>query len=242
MKQTDLELLEKWRISRLEAAIEKLDGGNKSAFGRRLGHKDGGQVRQLIAGTRPITEKTIRKIEAFEGMAGWFDETIESVKPVLLNSQSAVAYNRPTSGDNFELGPDLKPRRYPEISWVQAGMWTEMCENFVPDESTVWHQCPIDLGPCGFVLTVRGPSMTAPPSVYPSFPDGIKLFVSPDAEALPGTFAIVRRGAKATFKKLSLVDGDLYLEALNPDWPDRYIRLQNGDQFCGVVRFAGFSL
>jgi SOS-response transcriptional repressor LexA len=84
--------------------------------------------------------------------------------------------------------------------------------------------------------------MTAPPGSYPSFPDGIKLFVSPDAEALPGKFVIITRGEKATFKKLSLVDGDLYLEALNPDWPDRYIRVQNGDRFCGVVRFAGFTL
>lgn len=154
----------------------------------------------------------------------------------------APAYNAPTEGDNFEPGPDLKPRLYPEISWVQAGMWTELCENFTPDEGTVWHQCHIDLGPCGFVVSVRGPSMTAPPGIHPSFPEGIKLFVSPDAEALPGKYVIVRRNNKATFKKLTIVDGDLYLEALNPDWPDRYTPLQPGDHFCGVIRHAGFDL
>ncbi|WP_340519994.1 LexA family transcriptional regulator [Cupriavidus necator] len=167
----------------------------------------------------------------------------DQAKAKLNEVTSARAYN-PLSmaGDNFELGPDLRPRRYPEISWVQAGMWAELCENFEPDEHTIWHQCHIDLGPCGFVVTVRGPSMTAIAGVYPSFPDGIKLFVSPDAEALPGKYVIVRREGKATFKKLTLVEGEMYLEALNPDWPERYQRLKEGDQFCGVVRHAGFDL
>lgn len=121
-------------------------------------------------------------------------------------------------------------------------MWSDLCENFQPDESTVWHQCHIDLGPCGFVVTVRGPSMTAPPGVYPSFPDGIKLFVRPEEEALPGKFVIVAREGKATFKKLSQVDSELYLEAINPDWHDRYQRMMPGDAIVGVVRHAGFDL
>ncbi|HDR9184578.1 TPA: helix-turn-helix domain-containing protein [Burkholderia vietnamiensis] len=155
---------------------------------------------------------------------------------------SESTYNIPAAGDNFVMGPDLKSRLYPEISWVQAGMWTELCENFVPDEGTAWHQCHIDLGPCGFVVAVRGPSMTAPAGVSPSFPDGIKLFVSPDAEVLPGKFVVALRDGKATFKKLSLIDGDLYLEAINPDWPERYTKLGDGDHFAGVVRHAGFDV
>lgn len=155
---------------------------------------------------------------------------------------SAGTYNGPHAGENFDFGPDIKPRRYPEISWIQAGMWSDLCENFQPDEHTTWHTCHIDLGPCGFVVTVRGPSMTAPPGAPYSFPEGMKLFVSPDAEALPSKFVIVARDTMATFKKLTQVDGELFLEALNPDWPERYQRLQKGDRIIGVVRHAGFDL
>ncbi len=158
------------------------------------------------------------------------------------SDNSTPTYNGPKHGDNFEPGPDLKLRRYPEITWVQAGMWTELCENFQPDEHTTWHQCHIDLGPCGFVVTVRGPSMTAPAGIYPSFPDGIKLFVNPHLDALPGSYVIVVRDGRATFKKLTQVEGELYMEALNPDWPERYQRILSGDQFCGVVKHAGFDL
>lgn len=65
--------LSEYRMARLQAAIDKLDQGNKSAFGRRLGYKDGAFIRQLMSGLRPITEKTVRQIEGLHGMAGWFE-------------------------------------------------------------------------------------------------------------------------------------------------------------------------
>lgn len=63
-----------FRLERLAAAIDKLTAGNKSEFGRLLGYKDGAFVRQMLAGTRPISEKTIHAIEALRGMQGWFRE------------------------------------------------------------------------------------------------------------------------------------------------------------------------
>lgn len=163
----------------------------------------------------------------------------------------ANAYNGPTtsgsfpmSGDNFEAGPDLRPRRYPEISWVQAGMWTEIADNFVPGDALDWHYCPYDLGDRGFVLRVTGTSMTAQEeSAQHSFPAGTLLFVNPDIEAMPGNFVVVRRnGNEATFKRLSLMDGELFLEALNTRWPNRYIRVAADDVICGVVVFSGMPL
>jgi SOS-response transcriptional repressor LexA len=147
------------------------------------------------------------------------------------------------AGDNYTAGPDLKPRLYPEISWVQAGMWTETADNFVLTEDTKKYQCHIDLGEDGFVLRVDGQSMTAPPGVFPTFPQGLLLFVRPHEDAVPGKFVIVRRnGNTATFKKLVIIDGELYLEALNPDWPHQYMPVQEDDVFCGVVMHAGFDL
>jgi SOS-response transcriptional repressor LexA len=154
-----------------------------------------------------------------------------------------MASEPPRTGDNFTAGPDLRGRLYPEISWVQAGMWTEIAENFVPTDETRQYECHIDLGPDGYVLRVEGLSMTAPPGVMPTFPPGFLLYVRPHEDPMPGKCVIVRRnGNTATFKRLAMVDGELYLEALNPEWPHRYIKLQADDVFCGVVMHAGFDL
>lgn len=72
-----------WRIDRLQAAVDHLDGGNKNAFGRRMGWSDGTYVRQMLAGKRPITEKLIRSIQAIPGMEGWFEEAAADDVPDL---------------------------------------------------------------------------------------------------------------------------------------------------------------
>lgn len=66
--------LNAYRSARLAAAVDKVSAGNKSEFGRKLGYADGAFVRQMLAGTRPITEKTVMQIEGLHGMAGWFSE------------------------------------------------------------------------------------------------------------------------------------------------------------------------
>ena len=65
--------LTEYRIQRLKDAVDHVSDGNKSDFGRRLNMKDGAFIRQMLAGKRPITDKTIRSIEAFHGMDGWFN-------------------------------------------------------------------------------------------------------------------------------------------------------------------------
>lgn len=62
------------RIQRLMKAVDRVSNGNKTDFGRKLGFKDGAFVRQMLAGTRPITEKTVRTIESLHGMKGWFKD------------------------------------------------------------------------------------------------------------------------------------------------------------------------
>lgn len=159
------------------------------------------------------------------------------------SAQDIKSNDFPTSGDNFGAGPALKPLAYPEISWVQAGMWTEICDSFQPGDADVWHRSTENLGQHGYVLRVSGSSMTAAPGERVTFPDGTLLFVNPEADPLPGKFVIVRRnGNEATFKKLVTIDGDLFLEALNPAWPNRYIKLIEEDHICGVVLEAKLPL
>jgi hypothetical protein len=73
----DDEELKAWRINRLHAAEKKLTKGNRTAFGKLLGYKDGSYVRQMVRGKRAITEKLIRDIEAMRGMRGWFSASQE---------------------------------------------------------------------------------------------------------------------------------------------------------------------
>ena len=144
---------------------------------------------------------------------------------------------------NIEPGPDIRGKgEYPLISFVQAGDWTSLCDNFHPGDAESRHTTHHNLGKCGFVLRVNGDSMTAPGARH-SFPHGMLLFVNPDKDPVAGQFVIVRREREkeATFKKLTMVDGELFLEAINPEWPKRYLKLEEGDHFCGVVVDASFG-
>lgn len=158
------------------------------------------------------------------------------------NGSSHPATNSSTES-NVEIGPDIKGQgRYPLISWIQAGEWTGNCEAMQPWQADEWPMCPHNLGKCGYVLRVRGSSMTNPNGPY-SFPEGMLLFINPEKEPTPGQFVIARRGQEkeATFKRYTLIDGDPFLEAINPEWPKRYLEMLDGDIFCGVVVDASFG-
>jgi SOS-response transcriptional repressor LexA len=45
--------------------------------------------------------------------------------------------------------------------------------------------------------------------------------------------------AEATFKQLIVEEGHQYLKALNPEWPNRIIEVNQNARICGVVVFKG---
>lgn len=69
--------IQAWRIERLRAAIDKLTEGNITAFGKRLGYRDGAYIGQMLRGERPISEKTIRAVEALPGLSRWFERGLK---------------------------------------------------------------------------------------------------------------------------------------------------------------------
>lgn len=228
-----------WRRERLADLAQKR-GGN-AALGRELGYRDGAFVGQMIRGIRPITEKTVSAAHALPGAAGWFYLDQEAVSAM----QSTSSAGGGMSVANTSPGPDIKGKgTYPVISSVAAGEWTALCDNFHPGDADDWGFSHHDLGRCGYMLRVSGKSMTNTESgARYSFPEGMLLHINPDMDSMPGKFVVVRREAEkeATFKRLTLVDGELYLEAINPDWPNRYLKLMPGDVFCGVVVDASFG-
>lgn len=149
----------------------------------------------------------------------------------------------PAEESNVTLGPGAHGP-YPLISEVQAGAWTELCDNFSPGEAENWLSSTKNLGKCGFLLRVHGKSMENPGGKY-HFPEGMILHVNPDLDPVPSQFVVVRREStkQATFKRYVLLDGQPYLEAINPDWPRdmKYLKLEKGDAWCGVVVDASFG-
>ncbi|MCR5894479.1 LexA family transcriptional repressor [Burkholderia sp. HAN2018] len=126
--------------------------------------------------------------------------------------------------------------KLPLISWVQAGDWSEIVDNFQPGDAEDWIACPFPSGRHGFVLRVVGDSMFNPAGDL-SFRDGDFISVNPEFDARHRSLVIARRDReKATFKQLLLDESEgPMLHALNPNWPTRYIPLDKTTEIIGVV-------
>lgn len=80
------------RIKRLQLASERV--GGDAALGRMLGYYDGAFVGAMLRGTRPISEKTIRKMLEIRSLAD-------------LWQFSAVGGGVPENADHFDDQPPL---------------------------------------------------------------------------------------------------------------------------------------
>lgn len=80
---------ELWRRQRLAEALRKFFGNNKAEMGRQLGYDSGALVHQMLEGIRPITEKTVRKIEALPGLHAWFEKPVEG--GLVINDEAEIA-------------------------------------------------------------------------------------------------------------------------------------------------------
>ncbi|WP_434715480.1 S24 family peptidase [Paraburkholderia sp. A3RO-2L] len=120
--------LNKLRANLLKAAIDRATEGNVSAFGRRLGYKDGAFVRQMLNGSRPVTEKTIRQIEAIPGLKGWFSSTQSAPRPEAEHKSATAdasisAPNKPVIETTSDAASDnLDPSRMTVVQRVSAAL------------------------------------------------------------------------------------------------------------------------
>lgn len=124
----------------------------------------------------------------------------------------------------------------PLISFVQAGVWSEIIDTFQPGDAEEWLPCPVRHSKSTFSLTVEGESMRNP-GAKPSYEPGDIIYVDPERAANPGDRVVVRLDGhkQATFKQLMEEDGRRFLKALNPEWTPRYIELDDDATICGVV-------
>ena len=119
----------------------------------------------------------------------------------------------------------------PELSWVQAGSWTEVCQVENDPEAMSWHP-RVAGGEHTFVLRVVGDSM------LPEYPPGRLIFVDPERPARNGddVIAVLTDTDEATFKRYVEEPGTGHLlKALNPAWHQPYIPINGNCRIIGVV-------
>jgi SOS-response transcriptional repressor LexA len=184
-------------------------------FARKCGVEEK-SIRLYLAGKALPTFKSLLKIaEANVVSVAWLTgETDIKETPITTEAATYVADDvfRPTG-------------RVPLISWVQAGDWTEVVDNYHPGDAEEWLAPTKKMGKNAFALHVSGDSME------PRFRDGDTIFVDPDIPPTSGKFVVAKiNHSEATFKQL-IHDADrTFLKPLNERYPvmdvtDRELRI-----------------
>ena len=147
---------------------------------------------------------------------------------------AAYAKQRKQENNSTKTGAEIITL-CPLISWAQAGAWSEIANDFDIRQAEDLLPCPVRCSQRTFILCVKGASME------PRFHNGDLVFVDPDAMADSGNYVIVQLedSDEAAFRQLIVEGGRTYLKALNPDWPDRIIEIDENARICGVVVFKG---
>lgn len=166
------------------SALKEEKGGLKQ-LAELLGKEDS-QVSQWIQGSvnsgtgkpRGMRSATAREIDAAAGKsAGWLDIDHSAE---MRNTQAA----------------SMGVTRVPLISHVQAGIWTEIVDNFNPGDADDWLLTDSRLSSGAFALEIKGSSM------LPEFKEGDRVIIDPDVFPQPGDFVVGKNGSEeATFKK-----------------------------------------
>lgn len=135
-------------------------------------------------------------------------------------------------GDNF-AGMYKPGEKYPLISWVSAGAWSEATEPYSLKDIDEWYESDAHIEGSAFWLRVQGDSMTSPVGL--SIPEGMMVLVDTGKEAKNGSLVIAKLtdANEATFKKLIIDGGQRYLKGLNPSYP--LISINGNCKIIGVA-------
>ncbi|WP_246216992.1 LexA family protein [Paraburkholderia panacisoli] len=163
------------------------------------------------------------------------DESIKRQISGMITDSLRVVGDK-IGNNNTEPGPE-GTGPYPLISWVQAGAWERIVDNFAPGDAEQWIEAPVRVSKSSYWLRVCGESMYDPTGKR-SFKDGDLVLVEPHAYAENGSLVVVRLDdeSEATFKQLIIEGGRKFLKALNPNWPNRIFEVNGNATICGVIK------
>ncbi|HEY9134552.1 MAG TPA: S24 family peptidase [Pseudomonadales bacterium] len=129
----------------------------------------------------------------------------------------------------------------PLISWLQAGQWPELIEDFHPNDAKEWISTTANVSTSAFALEVKGDSMLNPHGP-PSIPEGTVIIVDPVLEYENGDIIVARLpGSDEPILKKMIVDGpNVYLKPLNPQYEP--IKIQDAMVVIGRVKRLIYEL
>lgn len=132
---------------------------------------------------------------------------------------------------NFSNAVPVRPNMAPVLSWVQAGVFTNV-QSVDMSQVEEWLPLPDECTDC-FYLKVQGVSNN------PDFLEGDYILVDPNvyySDMLSGDMIVVGKFDGATFKKLVIEpDGTRYMQALNPEFKPNIIPFDEDCHFVGQV-------
>lgn len=157
-----------------------------------------------------------------------------SLDSLLLHSDGTLEYpDEAISNVVHTKSPIAYQKKFPVISYVQAGVWTEALELCMSSSTDEWYETTERTSDRCFWLRVQGDSMTSPAGT--SFPEGTLVLVDTEKDFQNGSFVVAKLTDvnEATFKKLVIDAGQKFLRPLNSAYPTMPI---NGDcRIIGVV-------
>lgn len=192
------------------------EAGSQAALSELIG-KAPAQISQWLNASinsktgkpRVMSNAIAREIEAKTSKPeGWMDQ------PAQREELSTLG------GSNIEFTDLGGVRRVPVISYIQAGVWTEIANAFQPGDTHDWLITSDKHSKETFVLTIRGNSME------PDFKEGDAVIIDPAVKPRPGSFVAAKNGREeATFKKyrprtIDVLGNEIFeLVPLNDDYP-----------------------
>lgn len=221
-----------------ELMTESIDLGSQQKLANRtgIGQTTIGRIRR---GEVDATVENIKAIaDAFGVGVGYlYGETDKNGMPIGgARGASRIVYPIPALFDHNTQSAITKGR-LPLISWIQAGAWSDIVDNFSPGDAEDWIPCPFNHGPNAFILRVVGASMYNPGGDK-SYAPGEFIAVDPSAEPMNKKMVVARvdHEEKATFKQLIIdPEGEMMLQALNPSYTPRLMTMPPGSRIVGVV-------
>lgn len=224
--------------------VTKLEGESMEIYAmikERLfqARKAKGYSRETLAEKAGVSTSTITFLENGRNESSKFLVEIASALDVsaewLKGEDVKVDLDKPSKLDDTVIDIQRPVCLIPVISWVAAGNWCNI-ELLPADDAIRWLPCPVPHSKNTYALKVSGVSMQNP-NGKPTFDDGDIIFVDPERAPENKSCIIVRLDdeEKATFKQLIIENDDKYIQPLNPNWPDKIIKVNGNATICGVV-------
>lgn len=181
-------------IERASFMLE-LAGGSQTELAKIAGVSPPSVADWLNGKTKSIQIEPATKLADRFGLMPMWVSKGKLPKFLSLSSDTQATFKGAEFDANVTSAPfGLRP--IPVISYVQAGLLTDINDPYAPGDGFATEICEDDLGRFAFALEIEGNSM------LPDFRPGDRIIVDPEVSPTPGDFVVAKNGQQmATFKK-----------------------------------------